>query len=166
MNNALFSGLLKTSAVCFLVSMQNILIFFFCMNIWKLWYLIVMCFIIGETLFCSATAMKIWSYLNTLQNTSGFGRWISEINDTYFIRTIKGITLPIAWLNKIYIASVIPKVISLCNSIHHNTGHPLCVIKYPICNMTLSASLEPAWYNPPGNSISAWHLIPFSLLGL
>ena len=36
----------------------------------------------------------------------------------------KGITFHIAWINAIYSASVVLKVIFVCNLLQYNTGHP------------------------------------------
>ena len=49
----------------------------------------------------------------------------------------------LAWIDVIYYASVVFKVISVCNLMYHNTGHTMYVITYPIHAMTfdvLSAS--------------------------
>ena len=58
--------------------------------------------------------------------TKDFWFWNMYIKnkDTYFINTIKGITSHIAWLNKIYSASVALKAIYACNLLNDNTGHP------------------------------------------
>ena len=52
---------------------------------------------------------------------------------------MKGIASRIASLNVIYYASVVIKAISICNSMHHNNGHPLYIIVYPECDMTFYA---------------------------
>ena len=79
--------------------------------------------------------MKFFLSPKTLQNNSGFGRSISKINDISFINNIKGITSRISWINEIYSASDILKVIYVCNLLHHNTRHPAYVIIYPVRNM-------------------------------
>ena len=46
------------------------------MKIWKWWYLIAICFVLGDNLLDSATETQIWLSLNNLQNNYGFGRCI------------------------------------------------------------------------------------------
>ena len=80
----------------------------------------------------------------TFKNISGFGRFILKINDISFISSIKVITSRISWIDVIYYASVLVKVISVCNLLHHNNGHPAYVINYTICDMKSSALSESA----------------------
>ena len=84
-------------------------------------------------------AMQLWLTLKTFQKTSGFGRYISKINDTSFISAIKRSMARITWLNAIHSASVLLIGISVYNLIHHNTGHPVYVIIYPVRVMTFYA---------------------------
>ena len=90
-------------------------------------------FVLDENLLYSATAVQILLSSETLQNTSGFGRWIS------FINAINSITSRIACLSAIYSASVVLKAIYVCNLLYHNTGHTAYVIKYPVHDMIFSA---------------------------
>ena len=102
-----------------------------------------MCFVLCDNLLDSATAMQPLFSLNTLQNTSGFGRFISKIKCTFFINATKGITLRIACLNAIYSDSVLLRGIYVCNLMHRNTRYPIYVMTYPVCDMkfpSLSAS--------------------------
>ena len=145
MNNFFFEWLSKTFSVCYLVSMQLIRIGFFFTKLCKWWYLIAMCFVLGENLLNSATAMQLWLSLKTLLNTSGFGRWISKINNTNFISAIKCIMLHIAWINAIYSASVVLKAFSVCNLLHHNTIHPAYIITYPVRDINVSALSTSDW---------------------
>ena len=148
MNNYLSSGLVKKIAACSIVLMQHIWIILFCTELLKWWYLTAMWFVLGKNLLDSVTAVKIWLYLKTLLITSGFGRWISKINYTSFIRAIKGNTLRITCLNAIYSASIVLQLISVCNLLQHNTGHPAYVITYRVCDMIFSALLASAWSLP------------------
>ena len=152
MNNYLSSGLVKKSAACSLVLMQHIRINLLCTELLKWWYLTTMCFVLGKNLLDSVTAVKFWLYLKTLLITSGFGRWISKINYTSFIRAIKGNTLRITCLNAIYSASIVLQLISVCNLLQHNTGHPAYVISYPVCVMIFSSLSASAWAHPLENS--------------
>ena len=136
------------------------------MKLQKLWYLIAMCFVLCDNLLDSATAMQPLFSLNTLQNTSGFGRFISKIKYTSFINATKGITLRISCLNVVYSSSVVLKTICIYNLLHHNTGHPAYVITYPIFNMTFYALSESDWAHPPSKLASTSHLINSSLMGL
>ena len=136
MHNDSLSGLEKMSTVCSLVSIYHIQIIFFCTNIWKLWYLIAIRFVIGENLLDSATAIQLWFYSNTLQKTSGFVRCISKIKYTSFVNDIKGMTLRITCLNKMYYDYVLLKVIYICNLLHHNTVHTAYVITYTVRGIT------------------------------
>ena len=83
--------------------------------------------------------MQHWLSSKTLQNTYGFGRLISKINYASLISTIKGIMLRITWINEIYLAFIVLKDISVCNLLHHNTGHPVYVITYTIRGMPFFA---------------------------
>ena len=74
--------------------------------------------------------MQLLLFLKTLQKTSGFGRWISKINYTSFIGTIKFVNLRIACLDAIYSASIVIISIYVCNLLHYNTVHPIYVIIY------------------------------------
>ena len=80
------------------------------MKVWKYWYLIAICFVLGENLWDYTTAIQLWWHLNTLQNTSVFGRCTLEIKDTSFTNDIRGITLRIKWINAIYSTSVVLKI--------------------------------------------------------
>ena len=106
-------------------------------------------FFIGGILLDSVMAMQLWLSSKNLQNTSGFEKWISKINYTSLVSAIKGIMLIIAWPNVIYSASVVIKPISVCNLLHHNTGHPAYVITYTIRDMEFSALLASSWAHPP-----------------
>ena len=64
-----------------------------------------------------------------------------KMKDTSLINAIKVITLYIAWINAIYYASIVLKEIHVCNLLHHNTGHPLYVITYPVHEMNFSVLL-------------------------
>ena len=89
--------------------------------------------------------MQLWLSLKTLQKTSGLGGQISNINDIYFIRTIKGIMSRISWFNAIYSDSILLKEISIYNLLHHNTGHPVYMITYLIRDMKISALSASDW---------------------
>ena len=69
--------------------------------------------------------------------TKDFCIWMKKIkiNDTSLISAIKGITLRIAWINAKYSAYVLLKPITVCNLLHHNTGHPEDVITHTIRGM-------------------------------
>ena len=97
-------------------------------------------FVLGDNLLDSAITIQPLLSYNTLQNTSGFGRCILKIDDSSLINAIKGITLSIAWINAIYSDSVVLTAISVCNLLHHNTGHPACFITYPVRNIKFSTS--------------------------
>ena len=144
---------------CINITYPNL--FLFVKNVWKLWYLIAICFVIGEGLFDYATEMQLWLSSNTLQKNSGFGRWISNLNDVFFIITINGITSRIDWLNVIYCTCVVLKAISVCNLLYHNTGHSTYVITYPVHDIEFSVLLASSWYQPPANSASTLHSMYF-----
>ena len=108
---------------------------FFCMKLLKWWYLIEMCSVLVENLLYSATEMQLWLSSNTLQKTS---IWLSKIIDTFYITAVKIIMLRIDCINEIYSASIVLKVISICNLLHHNTWHPTCIITYSVYDMTFS----------------------------
>ena len=95
-------------------------------------------FVLGDNLLHSATAIKLFFSLDTLQKTSGFGRCILKIKDTSFINDVKGDTSCVALINAIYYASVVLKSILVCNLIYHNTVHPTYVITDPVRDMTFS----------------------------
>ena len=83
--------------------------------------------------------MQLWLSSKTLQNISGFRRYISKMNDTSFISAIN-VNMPlITCLNTIYSAFVVLKAISVCNLLHPNNGYPAYVITYPVCGMTFSS---------------------------
>ena len=151
MNNSLSSGSVKISTVCSCVSIYHIRIILFCTNIWKWWYLIVICFVLGDIFLVSATAIKPWLPSNTLQDTSVFLRCIMKIKETSLTNSIEGITSRIAWLNKIYSASMVLKAIYICNLLQNNAGHPTYIITYPVHDMKFSALSESAWSHPPEN---------------
>ena len=92
----------------------------------------------------SETGRQILLSSNTLRNTYGFGRCISKIKDTSFINDIKGITSRIVCLNTVYLAYVVLKAISVCNLLHHNTGHTVYFITYNVRDMTFSSLSESA----------------------
>ena len=90
------------------------------MKFWKYWYLIAICFVLGENLWDYTTAIQILWHLNTLQNTSVFGRCTLEIKYTSFINDIRGITLRITWINAIDSTSVVLKfflIVTYCTII-------------------------------------------------
>ena len=147
-----------------LVLILHIWIIFFCASLWKWWYFIAICFVLGDNLLDSATEMQLWFYLNTLQNTSGFGICISQINDNDFINAIKGITFHIDWINTRYSASMILKVITFCNQLHHSTGHPAYVSTYPIRDMKFSVLSASTWSHPP-SKLASTNLCYFLYIG-
>ena len=61
-----------------------------------------------------------------------------KINGISFVKAIKGNISHNAWLNAIYSVSVVLKVISVCNLLHHNTVHLVYVTTYPKRDMTFS----------------------------
>ena len=148
MNNYLLSGSVKMYVVCSRVSIYHIRIIFFCTKLWKQWYLIETCFVLGNNFLESATAIKLLFYLDTLQKTYVFGICISKIKYNSFINPVKGITLCIPWINAIYSASVVIEAIYVCNLLHHNTVHTADVTTYPIHDIEFSALSESAWSHP------------------
>ena len=76
------------------------------------------------------------------------------------------ITLLIDWLNAIYYDSVVIKVITVCNLLHHNNGHPKYVITYLVCDMTYSALSKFALADPTEKSACTQHSMHFSISSL
>ena len=96
----------------------------------------------------------IFISLNTLQKTYGYWICITKINYNSFINDIQGINFRITWLNAIYSASVVLKVIRVCNLLHHNTVHSTYVITYPVRHIRFSALSACTWAHPLENSAS------------
>ena len=99
----------------------------------------------------------------TLQNYYGFRILISKINYIYLIRDIKGIMTCITWLNAIYFASVMLKVISIWSLTQNKTEHPTYFIMYPKRYMTFYVLLAYSWYQPTAKLASTSYSIPFYL---
>ena len=89
--------------------------------------------------------------------TKDFCIWKMNLeNKLYFLyQRHKGITSHIAWINLLYFASFVLKVISICNLLHHNTENNEYIITYPVRNMRLYALSASAWSHSPANLASA-----------
>ena len=122
-------------------------------------------FVRGENLLDFVTAIQILFFPDILQKTSAFWRCISHIKYIYFISTIKCINSRIYLINTMYSASVVLKVVFVCNFLHHSTGNPAYIITYPVRDMKLYMHyrhlLEPinhkSWH-----IYSTWWIFPYS----
>ena len=124
----------------------------FCKNLRKWWYLISMSFVYGTV--CHNTTKNSTTVIFEYY-TKDFWIWNMNLENKWYFLYHRGITSRIAWINLIYFASFVLKVISICNLLHHNTGNNAYIITYPVRNMRFYALSASAWSHPPAKSISA-----------
>ena len=115
------NGFVNMSAVCSFVSIEWIEMNPLSTCCLKWWYLMAMCFVLGENLPFLANDNAPSLSSQTLQWTSGVGVWIGNMVLISLSNCINGITSLNDWLNAKYSASTVDNAISVWSLLHHCT---------------------------------------------
>ena len=123
----------------------------------KWWYLIEICFVLGENFWLWARDIVPLLSSHTLQCITGVGLWIGNVSLIPSNKVINGITSLSDWLKAIYSTSTVDSTITEWNLLHQVKGHPVYVITYPVLDITVSAPIASALFQSPAKSASTKH---------
>ena len=154
-NNASFeSGLVRISSSCSSVGVYVISIRQdFTLDL-KWWYFNAMCLVCGETFV--PVAIFIQDYLSSWTWHTNLGFFMRRVNNLFISTTIVigGKTSSKAHDNAMYSASAVLRAIYVCNELRQYMGQFAYMMTISVRDITFSASLDSACFQPPAKYAS------------